>query len=286
MAICEKCGKTHDGTFGSGRFCSRSCANSRVRTTEIKQKIRRSVYKFLESKNIKRKTIAPRSSRLIIPEKRICVICGKEFDCWYAYSTVQCCSQECRNLLISRKNKQAKLGGYKEHSGRGKSGWYQGIHCQSTYELAWVIYALDHQVKFKRCDKCFLYTCNNASHKYYPDFELADGTIVEIKGYHQEIVNLKQQAVLDSGYNYLLLYKKDLQPCYDYIKQKYNISEENLVTLYDKSNGYATFTCAVCGKKFKRKLSKNSNVTCCSRQCIGKLVAQKYHKKKNYSPIV
>ena len=37
--ICEKCGKEHDGTFGSGRFCSRSCANSRIRTEEIREKV-------------------------------------------------------------------------------------------------------------------------------------------------------------------------------------------------------------------------------------------------------
>lgn len=27
MSICEVCGKEHDGSFGSGRFCSRSCAS-------------------------------------------------------------------------------------------------------------------------------------------------------------------------------------------------------------------------------------------------------------------
>lgn len=30
MAICEQCGKEHDGTFGSGRFCCRSCSNKWV----------------------------------------------------------------------------------------------------------------------------------------------------------------------------------------------------------------------------------------------------------------
>ena len=38
--ICEKCKKEHNGTFGSGRFCSRSCANSRVFTEETNQKKR------------------------------------------------------------------------------------------------------------------------------------------------------------------------------------------------------------------------------------------------------
>lgn len=38
MFICEKCGKEHNGSFGSGRFCSRACANSRVFSEESKQK--------------------------------------------------------------------------------------------------------------------------------------------------------------------------------------------------------------------------------------------------------
>ena len=33
---CEKCGKVMTEKFGSGRFCSKSCANSRIRTDEIK----------------------------------------------------------------------------------------------------------------------------------------------------------------------------------------------------------------------------------------------------------
>lgn len=27
MKVCEQCGKEHDGSFGSGRFCCRSCSN-------------------------------------------------------------------------------------------------------------------------------------------------------------------------------------------------------------------------------------------------------------------
>jgi len=37
---CEKCGQEHDSTFGSGRFCSRQCANSRIITEETKEKIK------------------------------------------------------------------------------------------------------------------------------------------------------------------------------------------------------------------------------------------------------
>ena len=34
--ICERCQKEHDGTFGSGRFCSKQCANTRVFSEETK----------------------------------------------------------------------------------------------------------------------------------------------------------------------------------------------------------------------------------------------------------
>ena len=30
MSVCEQCGKEHDGKFGSGRFCCRSCSNKWV----------------------------------------------------------------------------------------------------------------------------------------------------------------------------------------------------------------------------------------------------------------
>ena len=35
---CEKCLKEHDGTYGNGRFCCRSCANSRTFSNESKLK--------------------------------------------------------------------------------------------------------------------------------------------------------------------------------------------------------------------------------------------------------
>ena len=38
--ICGRCGTEHDGSVGSGRFCSRSCANSRERSDDVKAKVR------------------------------------------------------------------------------------------------------------------------------------------------------------------------------------------------------------------------------------------------------
>lgn len=37
---CKACGKDHDGSFGSGNFCSRSCSNSRgPRTDDFKKRV-------------------------------------------------------------------------------------------------------------------------------------------------------------------------------------------------------------------------------------------------------
>ena len=39
MPVCERCGLEHDGSFGSGRFCSRSCANIRYHSMESRKKV-------------------------------------------------------------------------------------------------------------------------------------------------------------------------------------------------------------------------------------------------------
>lgn len=43
IKYCERCGKEHDGSFGSGRFCSRVCANTRTITIKQKQKTSSSI---------------------------------------------------------------------------------------------------------------------------------------------------------------------------------------------------------------------------------------------------
>lgn len=42
---CKKCDANHDGSFGSGKYCSRACANSRSRTDAVKRKISAGVLK-------------------------------------------------------------------------------------------------------------------------------------------------------------------------------------------------------------------------------------------------
>ena len=52
--ICENCGKEYDGSYGSGRFCSKSCSISygnknRIKSIETKQKISNSVKEYFKN---------------------------------------------------------------------------------------------------------------------------------------------------------------------------------------------------------------------------------------------
>jgi hypothetical protein len=47
--ICFKCNTKHNGLFGSGKFCSRACANSRIRTADTKEKIANGVKESIVS---------------------------------------------------------------------------------------------------------------------------------------------------------------------------------------------------------------------------------------------
>lgn len=50
--LCKTCNTEHDGTYGSGKYCCRACANSRIRTDITKQKISTSIQEGLSSGRI------------------------------------------------------------------------------------------------------------------------------------------------------------------------------------------------------------------------------------------
>lgn len=85
---------------------------------------------------------------------------------------------------ISLSMKKRGYGGIRQGSGRGKKGWYKGYWCDSSWELAFVIYNLEHGVKIYRNTEYFLYEYKNQTKKYYPDFKYDNGAYVEIKGYY------------------------------------------------------------------------------------------------------
>jgi hypothetical protein len=142
---------------------------------------------------------------------KICLSCKKQFYV-HQKSTVKCCSVACAKI--------AKIyGGYRPHSGTSKKGWYKGIFCGSSWELAWVIYHLDNNIPFKRNNEGFPYVYCNKPRKYYPDFYLInDNTYIEIKNYCNAEVDAKTKQF---PYKLDVLYELDLKYIFDYVHGKY-----------------------------------------------------------------
>jgi hypothetical protein len=161
--------------------------------------------------------------------KKECETCKKEFEVIPSLKDRNCCSRQCKNEWIKKTDylKNKGLGGYRINSGTSKRGWYKGYFCGSSWELAWVIYNLEHDIQFKRNTDSFEYTYNGTIKKYYPDFKI-DDVYIEIKGYHSKQFDAKQ---LQFPYKLKVLHKSELKEILKYVKDKYG---KNFTYLYGK----------------------------------------------------
>jgi hypothetical protein len=191
-------GKTHTpetkqklSEISQKRWADGVCKPRRIQSEETKEKIRAA----LAGK--------PRTPRTISPER-----------------------EAIRREKIRQSALNRKLGGYQEGSGRGKKGRYKGYWCDSSYELAWVIYQLDHGVSFTRNTKKFPYEFEGKTCHWIPDFILADGSYVEIKGYETDQSRAKLK---DFIHPIVLLKEKDLHDVFSYVKDKYG---SDFISLY------------------------------------------------------
>lgn len=154
-----------------------------------------------------------------------------------------------------------KSGGVRKGAGRGKSGWYKGYWCDSTWELAWVIYHIDHNISFIRNTITFPYEWENEPHEYHPDFRYSDGTFIEVKGYITEHTKAKLNAVKSPNI-LTVLTKVEIKPYLDYVHSKYN--GINLISLYDNTSRYKTKICPICTNSFIPNTTKQ---VCCGYDC-------------------
>lgn len=183
-----------------------------------------------------------------------------------------------QRIAARRKKGELKsVGGAREGSGRAKTGYYKSIYCGSTYELCWVVYALDHNIGFSR----FPDTLKNDGVTYIPDFLLSDGTtIIELKGYEREGAVAKKTAVAEHhGYTVKVLRKEDLTFAFEYIT-KYGVTAENCYSLYDGYKPKYDLVCSCCNTKFQREHKPRKNkddVVFCGRSCSGKYRTIKNH---------
>lgn len=220
---CERCGKVMTEKFGSGRFCSRACANSRPHSNEEREKISTTLKKYTKD------VIQIKAKRYNkIPNK--CVICGKILT--YNHKNRKTCSKECAKQLQSKVMLELckKKGIHRTSIKTYKYGTYKNIECDSSWELAFVMYMLDQGIKVERNKEGFPYTYDNKNHLYYPDFVVDDKIFYEIKNFNTAQVEAKINQ-FPKELNLIVLYKKDIQKYINYAIDKYG---KNFYNLYDE----------------------------------------------------
>jgi hypothetical protein len=126
---------------------------------------------------------------------------------------------------LSEVAKERKLGGYVRGSGRGKKGWYKGFFCDSSWELAYVVYCLENNIDIKRNTQKRQYVWEGEIKNYIPDF-IINGTLTEVKGFKTE----QWLAKLSANPDVKVLYEKDLEPILEYVKNKYG---KDFINLYE-----------------------------------------------------
>ena len=129
-------------------------------------------------------------------------------------------------ISMSSQDRCKKLG--TNLCGKGKRGIYKGILCQSSLELAWVLYQIDKGVNFVRNTRYFYYSFDGETKLYYPDFYLPEiDTYVEVKGYYDK----KSQAKVEQFKgNIIVLQLNDMKPILKYVVDKYG---KSFTDLYD-----------------------------------------------------
>lgn len=215
MLNCKKCSKEFIPQKGLKQYCSIQCRNSR--TWSEQDKLKKSI-SARGSDKVQQVSYSRRGKPSKQKKPRVtskCTHCGELI--------------EHRADIQRRYHKDCWLkvsGGYKKGSSRGKCGWYKGYWCDSSYELAWVIYNLDHNITFERNKQKFKYKWNNVEYNYIPDF-VQNETMIEIKGFTTPQVEEKLKSVP----NIKILYRKDLVSEFEYVKKTYG---KDFIKLYEQ----------------------------------------------------
>lgn len=112
---------------------------------------------------------------------------------------------------------------------KSKYGYYKGVWCDSSWELAYLIYVKDFGFNIIRNKTGFRYMWENSEHTYFPDFYNIDSdTYIEIKGFKS---NRDTEKIAQFNHKLIVLEKEDMNFIINYVKSKYG---ENFISLYDK----------------------------------------------------
>lgn len=239
--ICCICNNEYEidcfkNNFENGKYkhtCSDKCSKILTyRNTNLEEKNKKisensSHYCFIKDKHLENNVWVKNSEEynksLYISKTQICKYCGKEFTITEKtkkgrLKDIHFCCYECKHNYFSELSKKSNLGGYIPNSiKKHHHGNYHGIHCDSSWELAYLVYNLEHNIPIKRCNIKRTYIIDGKQKNYFPDFIINDNKIVEIKGYYDKSAKIKQEQNPDI----LILFEKDLKDILKYVSSKY-----------------------------------------------------------------
>ena len=103
------------------------------------------------------------------------------------------------------------------NGGKPHRGWYKGYWVDSSWELAFLIWNLDHGFEIVRNSKNFPYPFRNGVKYYRPDF-LVEGTYVEIKG----VMDSRSKRKIESfSHPIKVIGARGIKPYLKYVESKY-----------------------------------------------------------------
>ena len=128
-------------------------------------------------------------------------------------------------------SKMLKTRASKGKRSRYKFGWYKNIPCDSSWELAFILFNEMNNIKVQRCSESFSYIDKeNKKHEYFPDF-ISNNIYYEIKG--QKLFNVDEKIQqFPSDKILILITAKEIYPIIKAVKQVYG---EDFNKLYDRS---------------------------------------------------
>lgn len=132
-----------------------------------------------------------------------------------------------RKKRISESMKGNTNWKFNKRHGNGKKGHYKGIYCDSTWELAFLVFYTEHNLFIERTKEKREYVFNNEVHMYCPDFKTDEG-VIEVKGRIDKKAIAKHEQHPD-----IIVYDKyKMKEILEYVTNKYG--KEYWKVLYDK----------------------------------------------------
>lgn len=223
--ICEQCNLENDGSFGSGRFCSKKCSaafSTKNKRKEINERVSKSLsgrtqtierilktsgekngnYKHGKKRN---KEILNRKPKLI----KVCLVCNSQFEVYWKKRNQKYCSTKCSKSSIitkskiseklqkhySNKENRKRLKEIGRKGGFGKKGYTdKGIRYESTFEKSVFDYLDSNSIKYQPHKD--IPNSTKVSDLYLPSLDLW----VELDGINRE----KKKKWIGEDYNYWL----------------------------------------------------------------------------------